>query len=356
MDIIAEAGSAHAGDIVYARELIDAAAEAGAQFVKFQYIIADEILHKKTKPIDLFNNAVNLYERFLALEQKPEFYAELASYAASRKIRFLCTPFGLGSAQALAAIGVHAFKIASPELNHIPLLRFVNKHQLPVFASTGLARLGDIEEALTYLDACPTTLLHCVTSYPAAESDYALACIPPLRKLFSVPVGCSDHSIDPLFIPLLAQYYQATHVEKHIRLAKPSGGLDDPISITPRQLSLLCQESILFSERLKSDDGVSALNYLEKRFTKERVRKASGDGQYHLSSQEQASYYTSRRSILAQEDIDVGQNISEKNCAILRAEQQGSPGLHPRCFELILGKPVKKYIHAGEGITWNCLF
>lgn len=353
MKLIAEAGTAHNGDLVYARELIDVAAEAGAAYIKFQYVIANEILHKKTPPILLFDAEVNLYERFVRLEQGPAFYAELVEYAKSKQIDFLCTPFGIKSAQYLLDIGLASFKIASPELNHFPLLTFINRHQLPVFISTGLAYLSDIEESLGYLNQCATTLLHCVTSYPAPEEDYALSCIPHLSALFSVAVGCSDHSLDCLIIPLLAQYYGASHLEKHITLSRQGKGLDDPIAITPPELNTLCQESRELTERLDSEGPAASMRYLEDRFTKERIQRASGTGSYKLSPQEKKTYYTSRRSILALTTIEAGQHISEKNCAVLRAEQNGLPGLHPRYLNVVLGKIARKPIHPGEGITWD---
>src|SRR5208337_1515435 len=123
--VVAELGTSHQGDRARARELIDAAAEAGADCIKFQLVHAEEILHPLSGIVDLPTGKVALYEQFRALERPVGFYEDLKSYTESRGVLFLCSPFGLRSARELKSIGVRALKIASPELNHIALLEEV---------------------------------------------------------------------------------------------------------------------------------------------------------------------------------------------------------------------------------------
>ena len=124
--IIAEIGTSHDGDLKKAEELITAAAEAGVNCVKFQYVIADEIIHPNTGNVSLPGGEIPLYERFLTLERSPDFYSELKRITEDNNLVFLCTPFGIQSARNLKKIGIEGFKIASPELNHYPLLKEVS--------------------------------------------------------------------------------------------------------------------------------------------------------------------------------------------------------------------------------------
>ncbi|GAH56234.1 unnamed protein product, partial [marine sediment metagenome] len=201
--IVAELGSAHLGDLERAYQLIDSAADAGADCVKFQLIIADEIVHPRTGVIDLPGGKIPVYQRFKKLERGVEFYAEIKEYAEKRGAIFLCSAFGIESARLLRSLNIQAIKIASPELNHYPLLEEVAGYNVPLILSTGVSTLGDIEKALavTCSTSGKTILLHCVTSYPAPEDDYNLKLIPNLSALFGTTVGVSDHSKDPLLIP-----------------------------------------------------------------------------------------------------------------------------------------------------------
>ncbi|MBN1836453.1 MAG: N-acetylneuraminate synthase family protein, partial [Spirochaetales bacterium] len=269
--VVAEAGSAHLGDLARGRELVDAAVEAGAGCVKFQVIIAEEIVHPRTGPVALPGGEVPLYERFRALERPPDFYAALKEHTERRGALFLASAFGLESARILRRLGVAALKVASPELNHFPLLEEIAGYGLPLLLSTGVSTLGDIERALGVLRGAPwragaaveppspraeaasrgvepgassqghlgpqTLLLHCVTAYPAPEEQYNLRVLPALRGLFGSLVGVSDHSRDPLLVPGLAVLQGASVVEKHIALRRRDGGLDDPIALEPEEFA-----------------------------------------------------------------------------------------------------------------------
>ncbi len=344
--IVAEAGSSHGGDPVKAEELIAAAAEAGADCAKFQCIIAEEIVHPMSGSIRLPGGSIPIYEKFRSLEQPPSFYRNLKEQCRKHGIDFLCSPFGPVSARLLLELGVDAVKIASPELNHIPLLR-ATRH-LPQILSTGVSSLSDIEMALE-LCGEESALLHCITSYPAPAEEYNISLIPLFQKLFGVPVGVSDHSTDPLLVPLLAAAHGAAIIEKHLTLDRKGNGLDDPIALDPNEFREMCQNtaeaaSVSFDETVRN---------LSDRFGSTAVRKVIGDGKKRLSDSEKQFYATTNRSIIAVRDIEAGEKISEKNTALLRSETNMSPGLPGRFWDIVLGKSTVRPLSDGDGLGWD---
>ncbi len=350
--IIAEAGTSHMGDISHARELIAAAAESGADCVKFQWVIADEIVHPRAGSIVLPGGPVPIYERFRQLERPPSFYAELKEHTESRGLLFLCSPFGIESARRLLDLEVEAVKIASPELNHYPLLQAVSG--LPLILSTGVSELEDIERCLAYLGgsgrrdrlAVRAALLHCITAYPAPEEEYNLRVLPFLAKRFGVPVGVSDHSRNPLIVPLLALSQGACILEKHFTLSRGSSGLDDPIALEPVQFASMCRH-LREGETLGADQLIEECR---REFTDRRVEAVLGSGKKALAPSEAPFYRTTNRSVVALEDLGPGDIITEKNSALLRSEQNRTAGLEPHHWESIIGRAVKTQVSAGEGI------
>ena len=169
MKIIAEIGTSHGGNLSKAKDLIDCALENGADFVKFQWVYADEILHPETGFVNLPGGKIRLYDRFRELEVKPEFFAECKKYTHKKGGKFLCSPFGLKSLEELISIKPDAIKIASPELNHLPLLEklaeYRKENDIQVIISSGVSKLSDIEQAIEILGRNNLTLLHCIT-YP----------------------------------------------------------------------------------------------------------------------------------------------------------------------------------------------
>ncbi len=346
--IVAEIGSAHGGDPVKAEELIAAAAEAGADCAKFQFIIADEIVHPMSGSINLPGGSIPIHEKFRSLEQPLSFYADLKDLCRKHGIAFLCSPFGLESARLLLQLGVNAVKIASPELNHVPLLK-ATRH-LPQILSTGVSSLSDIEKALE-LCGKESALLHCITSYPAPAEEYNIAVIPLLQSLFGVPVGVSDHSTDPLLVPVLAAAHGAAIIEKHFTLDCRGDELDDPIALVPPEFRNMCLDTM---------EAVSAsfdetLRKLSERFGEKTVKAVIGDGKKRLSRSEKQFYATTNRSIIAIRDIKAGDRISEKNVALLRSETNMSPGLPAPYWDTVLGKTVIRPLSDGDGLGWNYL-
>lgn len=358
--LIAEAGTAHLGDIERAKRLIDAAAAAGADYIKFQWVIADEIVHPNAGAITLHGEPVRIWERFKALERPPEFYAALKRESEQRGLHFLCSPFGVKSAAGLRDLGVEAVKIASPELNHYPLLTAVAGLRLII--STGVSTLGDIERCVQFLrsgspqppwPAAPAeppdiSLLHCITAYPAPEEEYNLRLLPLLGRLFGTRVGVSDHSVHPYLVPVLAVSRGAEIIEKHITLERSCDGLDDPIALEPQDFARMAAR-VRAAEGNTSEDIQTAM---ADEFGRQRIEPVLGSGTKKLAASEAASYYTTNRSIVALTDLQAGHRLSQHSFALLRAEQQRSPGLPPHFAEHILDSFLKKGVEAGTGITW----
>ena len=344
---VAEAGTAHGGDLSRAKDLVDACAESGADCVKFQAVFAEEIVHPKSGAILLPGGKTQLFRKFLALEKDESFYAEIKSYAERRDLIFLCTPFGVKSAELLQRIGVAAIKIASPEINHLPLLDYCSSLGRPCIVSTGVSTLGDIENAVLRLRT-PIALLHCVTSYPAPPEEYNVSMIENLEAIFGVPVGVSDHSIDPVLIPVLARLSGASIIEKHITLEISTRELDDPIALRPDGFAEMTRE-IGYAD----SDPTGALEALAGRFGEDTIERCIGDGVKRVAPSERGSYRSTNRSILAIRNIAPGERFTHENTALLRSETNIEPGLSPSMYKFVLARVARNQISSSEGIGWR---
>jgi sialic acid synthase SpsE len=352
--IIAEIGTGHGGDEVKAAELIAAAIESGADCIKFQHVYADEIIHPATGLVPLPGGPTPLYDIFKVLETGPDFMARLKDRVESLGALFLCTPFGLRSARELRDIGVHAMKIASPELNYAQLIEEIASYGLPTILSSGVSRLADIENALDPLHRAgiPTALLHCVTAYPAPEADYNLRVLEALSTLFGLPVGISDHSSDPLVVPSLAVASGACIIEKHFCLSRDDDGLDDPIALPPLDFSSMSAAVRRTSKLVEGIGTEAAINALKNEYGAIRVEAVLGDGRKRLAPSEVANYSRTNRSIHAMRPITCGERFSMDNLALLRTEKVLRPGLEPRILPVVLGRHAARDIPDGEGVEW----
>jgi sialic acid synthase SpsE len=346
--LIAELGTSHQGDRAKARELVDAAAESGADCIKFQLVHADEILHPLSGIVDLPTGKVALYEQFRSLEKAVGFYEDLKSYTESRGVIFLCSPFGLRSARELKSIGVKALKVASPELNHFALLEEVAGYGVPLFLSTGVSTLGDIERALLITGRRNIILMHCVTAYPAPETDYNLRVLGGLRSVFGVEVGVSDHSLDPVLVPVLACLSGACAVEKHFTLSRAGTGLDDPIALEPDQYRKMVRRV----REAEQAGPAAARAALEAEVGADRVRAVLGSGVKELAPSEKANYARTNRSIHAVKQIPRGARIGPSDVAVLRTEKTLRPGIGPEFLNLVVGAVARRAIPPGEGVEW----
>lgn len=347
--IVAEIGTAHRGNIDIAKKLIDAAKGAGADCVKFQAVIAEEIIHPRTGDVLLPGGSTPLFEVFLSVERGADFYAAIKHHAEAMDLEFLCTPFGLGSARILKEIGVSCVKIASPETNHYPLLSAIRGWGIPLIISTGVSRLGDIERAIDFIGHRSIAVLHCVTSYPAPEIDYNVRCIETLSRAFGTIVGVSDHSLDPRLVPVLSVLSGAKIIEKHITLDKAGDGLDDPVALTPTEFS----EMVASIRQADIDTQKEVLGALHTEFGREKVTAVKGTGLKILADSEKDSYLTTNRSVLAISDIKAGEIISSENVALLRSEKNLIPGLPPESLSVISGKHAVRDIQNGSGLSWD---
>lgn len=348
--IIAEAGTAHNGSLQKAFELIDAAREAGADCVKFQYVIADEIVHPKAGAFPLLGKSVDIYRRFRALEQPFAFYEELNDYCRRTGILFLCSPFGPQSARQLLSLKPAAVKIASPELNHYPMLACFRGSGVPLFVSTGVSTLSDIRDALAFIDS-PVALLHCVTTYPMPPEEAGLGAIAQLARRFRCVAGFSDHSEDPLLVPMTAAACGASIIEKHFTLSHSGDGLDDPFALEPMQLSRMVK-ALRRLDPLKQDER---LQIVREEFGAQRIDQIRGKKKKKLTPEEKTIYKTTNRSLLAITDILPGEALSEKNCALLRSEHNLRPGLPPKQYAAAMKKKAAVPIANGSAILMNML-
>jgi len=354
--VIAEIGTGHNGSLDKAKELVDAAQEAGADAAKFQIVYADEILHPDTGFVTLPGGPVRLYDRFRSLEVSPDFYEAIADYCRQKGLIFLASPFGLKSLAELDRLDPAAIKIASPELNHFPLLQAASRLSRPLILSSGVSTLADIERALdATADAQARILLHCVTSYPAPEEEYNLAVLESLSAIFGIPVGVSDHSLDPVLVPLLAVASGAAAIEKHICLSKSDPGLDDPVALEPESFARMTRavrESLL----VKADAaGVKSriIAGLSDEYGTERIGAILGSGVKSLAPSERANYSRTNRSIHYLRDMAQGSTIAEGDVAILRTEKVLTPGLSPEWLGDIVGARLIRGVTAGAGVSWG---
>ena len=347
--VIAELGTSHGGDPVKAGELIEAAAEAGADCIKFQIVYAGEILHPKTGEVLLPGGRISLFDRFKALEMPPSFYAEMKKRVEKKGLIFLCTPFGLQSARDLRALEPKCVKIASPELNYTTLLKEVSSYKLPTLLSTGVSKLKDIEEALAVMNENDVCLLHCVTSYPAPEKDYNLRVLGNLSAIFGVPSGISDHSLDPYLVPVLGTAMGAAVIEKHFCLSRNENGLDDPIALPPASFTQMVK-AVRQAEKAGPNE---TLDVMRRERGEELVESVLGDGIKRLAPSELANYERTNRSIHALRDIAEGEVIEKEMIATLRTEKNLRPGLPPAWEEQIIGRKARTNIPAGEGIRFE---
>ncbi len=390
MKIIAEIGTSHEGNIKKAFSLIDAAAEAGADIVKFQWVYAEEILHPKTGFVKLPGGDIPLYERFKSLEVSSDFFKNCIEYAHKRGLLFACSPFGLKSLHELCSINPDAIKIASPEVNHIPLLRECSKYfkKIPIILSSGVSTLGDIEKAVDILKGenlnessyekvlPPLTLLHCITSYPAPEEEYNTQVIQNLSNIFTLPCGVSDHSLSPHLIPVLSLICGGTMIEKHITLSRKTDGLDDPVALEPEQFFMMVHavhqaEAILErfnkddeafgkTEAVKIENGMyvsrgqaEVLRQLYEEFGKEKVLASLGTGHKELAPAEKANYGRTNRSLHYMRDIKKGECITGDDISVLRTEKVLSPGIAPENLCHLLGKKLTQDVKSGGGVKWE---
>jgi N,N'-diacetyllegionaminate synthase len=242
--VIAEAGVNHNGDLARALEMVTAAAEAGADYVKFQAFSTDALVtHDARTATYQKDNTGELSQDALLrdLELSPDEFATLAAACRTAKIGFMASVFDLAQLDALIALGMDRLKIASGEMTNTPaLIRFAERG-LPVILSTGMATLAEVEEAVAVLrrHGCDDiTILHCTSLYPAPAESLNLAAIATMKQHFGLPVGYSDHSLGD-HAAIAAVALGATMIEKHFTLDRALPGPDHRASLEPDELTAM---------------------------------------------------------------------------------------------------------------------
>ncbi len=361
INIIAEIGTSHEGSVEKAKKLIDAAAWAGADTIKFQWVYADEILHPKTGFVHLPTGDIPLYDRFRQLECPVSFYREMLDYVHYKGCKFCCSPFGLRSLAELLELKPDYVKVASPELNHFPMLKALAEYRakvgadkVPVILSSGVSKKEDIKNAIDIVGKDCVSLLHCITSYPAPEEEYNIKLISTLKKDFSIETGLSDHSLDPVLVPVLSVACGGSVIEKHITLSRETKGLDDPVALEPESFALMVhtvhQTEATFRHYGEKMGMERVLEQLSEQYGRKRVEAVLGDGVKRLAPAEEANYGRTNRSLHFMHDMKAGQIIGEDDVAVLRTEKILTPGLTPDWLDKVIGSKLTRDVEDGAGV------
>jgi N,N'-diacetyllegionaminate synthase len=327
--IIAEAGVNHNGDLDAAKRLIDVAAEAGADFVKFQTFTADRVVTrtagKAEYQISSSGAGESQYEMLRRLELTPEAHRILIDHCKFRRIAFLSTAFDIESVDVLVALGLEYLKVPSGEITNLPYLRHVGGQCKKVILSTGMATLDEVGAAIEVLEQAGTsrtsmTVLHCTTEYPTPMMDVNLRAMLTIRDAFGVAVGYSDHT-SGIEVATAAVALGATVVEKHFTLDINLPGPDHKASLAPDQLKAL----------------VRAIRHIET---------ALGDGIKRPGLSEAKNKPVVRKSLVAAKPILAGEVFTVDNLA---AKRPGI-GISPMRWDEILGQKATRNYVADEFI------
>lgn len=322
--LIAEAGSNHNGSLEQAKCLIDVAAEAKADAVKFQLFRAAKLYSRHAGTSDYLKRDRPIYEMIADMELPYEWLPLLSDYCRTRGVIFLSSAFDEDSADQLEPF-LPAYKIASYELTHLPLVEHIARKRKPIILSTGTATFEEVRETVAAIRAAgndQVALLQCTASYPAPAESLNLRVLQTLARTFEVPVGLSDHSRDPLVGPLGAVALGASIIEKHVTLDNDSPGPDHRFAIEPDELRLM----------------VTNIRELER---------ALGHGEKVVHPVEQELRRFARRSIFAIRPIQAGERLDRDSIAVLRCGTLGY-GLHPREFPALLGRRTVRALDEGE--------
>ena len=300
--IIAEAGVNHNGSIKTAEQLIETAAEAGADLVKFQTFSADRLVtgsaSKADYQLETTSTSESQHEMIRKLELSREMHEELIAHCKKCGVGFFSTGFDPQSVDLLAELGLDRFKIPSGEITNLPYLRHIGRYGKSVILSTGMARLGEIEAALEVLEASGTprervTVLHCNTEYPTPMADVNLKAMLAIRDALGVQVGYSDHTLG-IEVPIAAVAMGATVIEKHFTLDRNLPGPDHRASLEPDELKAMVQ----------------AIRNIELAL--------SGDGLKRTSPSESKNLEIARKSLVALAPIKAGEPFTEANLGVKR--------------------------------------
>jgi len=326
--IIAEAGVNHNGSMEIAKKLIDAAAIAGVDYVKFQTFNADRLASKNAKKAvyqqkNMNNTDDSQYAMLKQLELSQTQHIELINYCNEKGVKFFSTAFDLDSIDLLSSLNLGFWKIPSGEITNYPYLKRIALKQQPVILSTGMCVMIDIENALSVLlkfglSKEQITILHCNTEYPTPMEDVNLNAMKTIADKFGVKVGYSDHTRG-IEVPIAAVALGSTIIEKHFTLDRLMEGPDHTASLEPDELKAM----------------VNAIRNIEK---------ALGSVDKIISTSEQKNIAVARKSIVAATEISEGELFTEDNLTVKRP----GTGVSPMLWESIVGRVAKKQYHPDD--------
>ncbi len=331
--VIAEIGSNHNGDMTLCRQLIDAAAEAGAHAVKFQSwtetsLIAKEEYERNTEYSDKKKHFGSLRDMVKAYQFTVDQHHEARDYCKSRGIAFCSSPFSKEEADLLGQLDVPFFKIASMDIVHEPFLRYVARKQRPVVISTGMATMGEMERAVEIVRGegnDQIVLLHCISIYPPDYDMIHLRNLLTLQQALEVPVGFSDHSLGTA-IPLAAVALGACVIEKHFTLNKDLPGWDHAISADPVELRIIVEEG-------------------------KNIFTALGSTRRVVTEAEHEKRKKFRRSLVSRRALEKGHLLSEDD---FDAKRPGT-GISPNELPYVLGRKLACDLAEDQVLHWNDL-
>lgn len=325
--IIAEAGDNHNGSLDLAFQLVDKAAQAGADCVKFQTFVTEEVISKRAEKAEYQKESTGAdesqYEMVKKLELTFDNFRQLQQYAEEKGLMFLSTPFDIPSVDFLQSIDVPYFKIPSGEITNLPYLIRIAKTGRDVILSTGMAEMEEIEAAVRLLrenGAGEISLLHCNTEYPTPMEDVNLRAMLTLKEKFHVRVGYSDHT-KGIEVPIAAVAMGAEIIEKHFTLDHDMEGPDHKASLEPDELEAM----------------VTGIRNIEK---------ALGSGIKTASGSEKKNIDIARKSIVARRKIAKGEILTEDNLAVKRPGN----GISPMKWYEILGTEAVRDFEEDEMI------
>ena len=320
--IIAEAGVNHNGSMKIAKQLINAAAIAGVDYVKFQTFNAEKLVAKYAKKAayqqkNISDSDDTQYAMLKKLELSPAQHIELINHCKEKGVEFFSTAFDMDSIDFLTTLDLGLWKIPSGEITNYPYLRRIALQHEPVILSTGMCEMEDIERAIAVflkfgLNKEQITILHCNTEYPTPMEDVNLKAMKTIADKFGVKVGYSDHT-QGIEVPVAAVALGACIIEKHFTLDRTMDGPDHKASLEPEELKAM----------------VSAIR---------NVEKAIGSGEKKVSPSEQKNVNVARKSIVAATTINKGEMFSEINLTVKRP----GTGISPMLWETIVGSIAKK--------------
>lgn len=328
--IIAEAGVNHNGDLALAKRLVEVAARAGADIVKFQTFKADRLVtasaEKARYQKDSTGNDESQYAMLRRLELSDAAHTVLLEHCRSCGIEFLSTGFDIESIDFLAGLGVTRFKVPSGDITNLPLLRHVGAKQGEVILSTGMSDLDEVAAAIAALENAGTAreniiVLHCTTEYPATLASVNLKAMETMRLALRVRTGYSDHT-QGIAVATAAVALGASVIEKHFTLDRDLPGPDHRASLEPQELTAMVQ-------------SIRA------------VEAALGDGIKRLTADEVGNRPIARKSIVAARFIAKGERFSEQNLAVKRP----GTGISPMRWDEVLGQTAPRYYDKDELIN-----